>query len=355
MSPPSSALYRDYPWTNPAKPIIVTAPMLKIALAELTTAVSRSGGIGFLAGGYDVASLSQHLAEAASIVKSSNLPLHNGILPIGVGFLTWGASLEVALAALIAHPVAAVWLFAPRQLSDLVEWARSIRDISANRTKIWVQVGTVAEALEVAKTTKPDVLVVQGSDAGGHGLGQRASLVTLLPEVKDCFEREGIVGIPIIVAGGIIDGRGAAAALTLGADGVCLGTRLLASHEAVLSKGYQNEVLRVGDGGVSTVSTTIYDKVRGIRDWPTTYTGRGVVNRTFQDAVQGMGEDENLKLYQSAMKSGDLGWGPEGRMCTYAGTGVGLVKEVMAVGDIVRSVQKDTVELLHVSARRHKL
>jgi nitronate monooxygenase len=327
--------------------------MLKISLARLTISVSSSGGIGFLAGGYDTSDLSQHLSEAAALAETSNLPLHNNVLPIGVGFLTWGSSLSLALQALKTHPVAAVWLFAPRQLSDLLEWAHSIREVSGHSTKIWVQVGTVAEAVEVAKTTKPDVLVVQGSDSGGHGLTQRASLMTLLPEVRDTFEKEGIMGIPIVAGGGIIDGRGAAAAVALGADGVCLGTRFLASHEATIAKGYQDEVLRVGDGGVSTVSSTIYDTVRGIREWPQAYAGRGVANRTFLDAVHGMSEEENVEMYKQAMEAGDSGWGPEGRMCTYAGTGVGLVKEVKAAGDIVRSVQKEAEKILQKSAEQY--
>jgi nitronate monooxygenase len=329
--------------------------MLRISLARLATAVSLSGGIGFLAGGYDLSYLSQNLSEAASIAKSADLQLHDGMLPIGVGFLVWGASLEQALKALQAHPVAAVWLFAPRRTSDLREWARSIRRTSNHKTKIWVQVGTVVEAIEVAKTTKPDVLVMQGSDSGGHGLQHRASLITLLPEVRDRLEDEGITGIAIIASGGIMDGRSAAAAVALGADGVCLGTRLLASQEAVIARGYQNEVLRVADGGVSTVSTTIYDTVRGIRDWPQAYTGRGVANQTFLDAVNGMSEEKNVELYQNALKSGDQGWGPDGRLCTYAGTGVGLIRNIMPARDIVREVQREAVEVSQKAALRCKL
>ena len=328
--------------------------MLKIALGRLAVSISASGGLGFLAAGFDLSPLLQNLSDAASLVNSTNLPLHNGVLPIGVGFLTWGASLDLALQALQTHPVAAVWLFAPRQLSDLLEWAKSIRQISENRTKIWVQVGTVAEAVGVAKTTRPDVLVVQGNDSGGHGLSQRASLITLLPEVRDVFSKEGITGIPIIASGGIIDGRGAAAALALGADGVCLGTRLLACDEASIAKGYQNEVLRVGDGGVSTVASTIYDTVRGFRDWPQTYAGRGVANRTYLDAVHGITEEENVELYKKSVKLGDSGWGPEGRMCTYAGTGIGLVREVMSAADIVRSVQQEAMAILQNSAGKYK-
>lgn len=355
MSPNANILHDDYPWTTQTAPIVVSAPMMRIALARLAVSFSAGGGIGFLAGGFDLSTLEENLAQAAELVKSSDLPvLDHGFLPIGVGFLNWGADVEVALRALEKHPVAAVWFFAPKQPADLMQFAKAVRQISDNRTKVWVQVGTVAEAVEVAKTTKPDVLVVQGSDSGGHGLNQRASLMTLLPEVRDALHDEGITDIALVAAGGIIDGRGTAAALALGADGVCLGTRLLACSEATIAKGYQDEVLKVGDGGQTTVATTIYDTVRGIHDWPELYIGRGVANRTFLDAVHGMDNTENTELYKQAMELGDAGWGPEGRMTTYAGTGVGLVKEVMSAGDIVRSLQKDAVELLQKSASRYR-
>ncbi|KAG9783898.1 inosine monophosphate dehydrogenase, partial [Aureobasidium melanogenum] len=345
-----NTLHNDYPWTTPDAPLVASAPMMKITLGKMAVTVSAGGGFGFIAGGFDLSYLAGGMAEAAEYAKSQNVPLHNGVLPIGVGFQNWGSDLQLAIDALKAHPVAAVWFFAPKQLSDLIDWAKAIRTVSEGRTKIWVQIGTVAEAIEVAKTTKPDVLVVQGADAGGHGLAHRASLMTLLPETADALAAEGINHIPLIAAGGIADGRGVAAALALGAQGVALGTRFLAAEEAVISKGYQNEVLRVTDGGANTVNTTIYDTVRGIHGWPKTYNGRGVVNRTYLDAVHGMPEQENVDRYKEAMKLGDAGWGPEGRMTTYAGTGIGLVREVLPAADIVRRVQVEAIDVLRKSA-----
>lgn len=347
MSP--NQLQADYPWISPDVPFVVSAPMMKITLGRLAVTVSAHGGFGFLAGGFDLSPLAKDLAEAAEYAATQKLPLHNGVLPIGVGVQNWGSDLQLAAAALKEHAVAAVWFFAPKQLSDLIDWAKTIRAVSDGKTKIWVQIGTVAEAVEVAKTTKPDVLVVQGSDSGGHGLAQRASLLTLLPETADALATEGI-DIPLIAAGGIVDGRGAAAALTLGAQGVALGTRFLAAEEAVITKGYQNEVLRVTDGGTNTVMTTIYDVVRGIHGWPKTYTGRGVVNRTYLDAVHGMSSEENVERYKEAVNQGDAGWGPEGRMTTYAGTGIGLVRGVMPAGEIVKGVQQEAIEVLRRSA-----
>ena len=322
-------------------------------MARLAVAISRAGGLGFVAGGFDLSGLGKDMDEAAELLKTSTIQSRDGRLPVGIGFQNWGSDMNLAMPVIRKHQPAAVWFFAPYQLSDLLPWARETRAVTEGKTKIWVQVGTVAEAIEVAQTTKPDVIVLQGSDAGGHGLQQRASIISLLPEVSDAFAKAGIK-IPLIASGGISDGRGAAAALALGASGVALGTRFLTAEEATIAKGYQQEVLRVSDGGISTVKTKLYDVVRGIYDWPPAYDGRGVANRTYQDASHGMSDGENRELYKEAMKQGDEGWGPEGRLTTYAGTGIGLVNKVMPAEDIVKEVQKEALGVLDRTAQRFR-
>ena len=135
----SSTLHQDYPWTISDAPLVVAAPMMKITMAKLAVATSVAGGIGFLAAGFDLTSLGADLNEAADIVKHAGLPLHNDLLPIGVGFQNWGSSLDLAVEAIRKHPVSAVWFFAPKQLSDLMPWTREIRSASRNKTKIWIQ------------------------------------------------------------------------------------------------------------------------------------------------------------------------------------------------------------------------
>ncbi|KAL9105882.1 MAG: hypothetical protein Q9227_008993 [Pyrenula ochraceoflavens] len=330
----SGCFTKDYPWVRP--PLIVAAPMLKVSLAPLTVAASHAGGFGFLAAGFDTSSLSSDLSAAARLVQdcSPPIPSATGVLPLGVGFQNWGSDLDLAVTAIRKHVPAAVWFFAPVHLSDLLPWAKAMREATNGRTKVWVQVGTVAQAVEVAQTVQPDVLVLQGSDAGGHGLKQSAGLISLVPEVVDAL-KEMNADIPVVAAGGIVDGRGLAAALALGADGICMGTRFLAAEEAPIAKGYQREILRVKDGGVSTARTEIYDLARGILGWPADYDGRGVINRTYQDMKAGMSNEENAKLYDEATKAGDNGWGPEGRMTTWAGTGVGLINQVKPVKEIL--------------------
>ena len=345
----SNSITSDYPWTQ--SPLIASAPMRLIALAPLALAVSRAGGLGFLAAGTDVSSLKNELHRAAELLKDS--PVKDGpkdTLPIGVGFINWGVKLETVMEAFREHIPAAVWFFAPQENKDLVEWSKKIRELSNGSTKIWIQIGTVADAVEVAHFCSPDVLVVQGTDAGGHGLAQGSGIVSLLPEVADALKEVGMQKIFLVAAGGIAEGRGTAACMALGASGVVMGTRFLASHEANIAKGYQHDVTRVKDGGTNTVRTSIYDQMRGITGWPNRYNGRGIINGTFEDAMKGIPKHKNKTMYDEAMRKGDEGWGMDGRMTAYAGAGVGLIKSVMAAGDIVQEIRQDARAVLSKTA-----
>jgi len=175
-----------------------------------------------------------------------------------VSFLNWGADLPTALAAFERYTPAAVWFFAPRKLSDLAEWTQKVREAMGGKTKVWIQVGTVASAVEVTQSCAPDVLVVQRANAGGHGLERGASIVSLLPEVANALKKSGAEKQPKLVAvGGIVEGRGVAASIVLGASGVVMGTRYLASEEANIAKGYSDEVLRASDRGANIVRSKV--------------------------------------------------------------------------------------------------
>ncbi|KAF2141753.1 uncharacterized protein K452DRAFT_298419 [Aplosporella prunicola CBS 121167] len=344
------SLKQAYPWIQ--EPLVASAPMRLIALAPLAVSVSLAGGIGFLAAGTDTTTLSDNLNSARSLLSKHHPPLqtaHPDLLPIGVGFITWGASLPAAFDILRKHPPSAVWLFAPRSPAELTEWATAARDATAGRTKVWVQVGSVAEAVEAVKACAPNVLVVQGTDAGGHGRARGAGIGALVPETVDAVDalaskendRSGGAGMkPVIVAaGGITEARGAAAAFACGAQGVVLGTRFLACPEATLPEGYRDAVVRAVDGGQSTVRTGVYDELRGTTGWPPGYNGRGVVNRSFVDAEAGVVSlEENKRLYKAAVEGPGGGFGVEGRATTYAGAGVGLVRDVRPAGEVVRKL-----------------
>jgi len=320
--------------------------MRLIALSKLACEVSNAGGLGFIGAGSDVSTLESELekSKASLAVESSN-----GTLSVGVGFLLWAGDklLQEALPLIERFKPAAAWLFAPDHQAQLARWTIETRRVSP-ATKVWIQVGTVADATSCVQTCHPDVLVVQGTDAGGHGLENCAGLLTLLPEVDDA-----ISALPsdtprptLIAAGGIIDGRALAATLALGAQGAVLGTRYLACPEANIAKGYRDAVLSASDGGINTARGKLYDTLRGTTDWPAHYGGRSVLNASWHDAAQGMSVGENKRLYDDALKMGDEGWGEKARLTTYAGTGVGLVKKVQPAAEVTREVREESIKLL---------
>ncbi|KAI4749696.1 inosine monophosphate dehydrogenase [Aureobasidium sp. EXF-12298] len=334
----ASSLTAAYPWTT--SPLISCAPMRLIANASLATAVSIAGGLGFIGAGSDISTLSSELSKSRDISNKANLSTNTGVLPIGVGFLIWGAPLADTL-AILGKPgniPAAVWLFAPKHPSQLKDWADGVT--------------SVREALEATKLASPDVLVVQGTDAGGHGAAQGAGIVSLVPETIDAVTEfcnsSSSTPLPFFVAaGGISEGRGAAAAICLGAQGICLGTRYLAANEATIASGYRDAVLRASDGGSTTIRSSVYDQLRGTTEWPAGYGGRGVLNASYRDHEAGLSFEDNKKLYDEAVSSGDKGWeGDKARLTTYAGTGIGLVKSVMSAEAITREVRQDASKIL---------
>ncbi|KAI5194585.1 inosine monophosphate dehydrogenase [Aureobasidium subglaciale] len=347
----ASSLTAAYPWTT--SPLISCAPMRLIANASLAATVSLAGGLGFIGAGSDISTLSSELLKARDILSKANLPSPTDVLPIGVGFLLWGAPLQETL-AILSKPEnipAAVWLFAPRKLDDLKDWAEGVRSSTSNKTKIWIQVTSVQEALAATKIAHPDVLVIQGTDAGGHGAAQGAGIISLVPETIDAitdFCKTSSTPLPHFVAtGGISDGRGAAAAIVLGAQGICLGTRYLAATEATIAPGYRDAVLRASDGGVSTIRSSVYDQLRGTTEWPAGYGGRGVLNASFRDHEAGVKFEDNKRLYEEAVGSGDKGWeGEKARLTTYAGTAIGLVNKIESAESITRDVRNEANKLL---------
>ncbi|KAM3414888.1 hypothetical protein BST61_g10031 [Cercospora zeina] len=348
-------LKKDYPWTK--SPLVCVAPMRLIALASLATEVSRAGGLGFIGAGSDASNLEILLEEAKHQVAGAQvLRVVDNVMPIGIGFLLWAGEklLNEALPLIAKYRPAAVWLFAPQQVGDFEQWTREIRRVTDGKTKIWIQIGQVAEAFDVTTMCEPDVLVVQGQDAGGHGLEQASGLVPLVPEVDDAVtdlaHTKGIKKPVLIAAGGIMDGRGAAAALALGASGVTLGTRYLSAPEANITTGYRDAVFSASDGGVWTKRVKLYDTLRGTRDWPERYGGRGVLNQTWFDSEKGLSIEENQKLYDEALKKGDEGWGANARLATYAGAGVGLAKSVKSAARITEEVRDDAKRVLKQAA-----
>ncbi|SMR49001.1 unnamed protein product [Zymoseptoria tritici ST99CH_1A5] len=350
-----AALTKLYPWLR--LPAVVSAPMLGAATPKLAMNVSTAGGLGFIAGGTKVEALHDSLDQLAQLsrTESSQTRASDDVLPIGVGFQLWSCKLSLATEAFQKHVPAVAWLYAPTKQTDLADWAKGIRETTGGKTHIWIQVGSVAEARSAVDLAKPDVLIVQGSDAGGHGLAQSAGIISLVPEVMDMLASIGRSDLPVLAAGGISEGRGVAGALALGASGVVMGTRFLAAQEAGIPSGWQNEVVRLSDGGQTTTRSTLCDRLKETKGWPACYDGRAAINKGHHDEEAGMSDQENVALYKKEAAQGDSAWGDHGRMVTYAGTGVGLIRGVKSAAAIVEEVQTQAKACLGHSALSSRL
>lgn len=142
------------------------------------------------------------------------------VLPVGVGFITFSPAgfQENAIPILEKHRVAAVWFSFPQSDEDHQPLIAAIREAETRSewpVKVFVQVGTVAAARQAVEAGA-DAIVVQGTDAGGHQWARGASLMALLPEVRDTVTAMDRSDVAILAAGGIVDGRGCVAALGLG-------------------------------------------------------------------------------------------------------------------------------------------
>jgi nitronate monooxygenase len=303
---------------------VMLAAMDLVADARLTAAVSEAGGFGFLGAGYgDEGWLRREIAALQGMRAR-----HRG--KFGIGFITWSLAKQPHLLdiALEAKP-AAIWL----SFGDPAPFAARIKAAGA---LVVCQVQTVGMA-EDAVAKGADILVAQGTEAGGHGVAQ--GTMTLVPAVADAVGDK----VPVLAAGGIADGRGLAAALMLGASGVVLGTRFYAAREAA---GFDAAKRRIIDAtGDETLRGIVFDISRR-NVWPAPFTGRCLLNDHLRrwagrelDLMRAM--DVEGERYAVAREAGDFDIA-----AVIAGESAGLIHDIPAAAEIVRRMVDEASALL---------
>jgi nitronate monooxygenase len=303
---------------------IALAAMDLVADAKLTLAVSDAGGFGILGGGYgDADWLARELPILAEAKEKRGVRF-------GAGFITWSLAKQPQLLdqALAAGPDA-VWL----SFGDPGPFISKIKGAGA---LVICQVQTVVMARDAVEKGA-DIIVAQGSEAGGHGMS--CGSFTLLPAVADAIGHK----VPVALAGGVADGRGLAAALMLGAQGAVLGTRFYASDEAA---GHPDAKRRIASASVDETRRSIVFDVARRNIWPVPYTGRCLVN---QYSERWAGQELELlrradleqPKYLEARRAGDFAIAP-----VIAGEAAGLIHEILPVRDIVDRIVKEAESLL---------
>jgi nitronate monooxygenase len=306
---------------------VISAPMDVIAGGKLAAAVSGAGGLGFLGGGYadDGGWFEREFAAA-------------GNQAVGCGFITWSLrNRPELLDAAIARSPKAIFL----SFDDPEPFASRIK---AAGIPLFCQLQTRADA-ERAIDCGADIIVAQGTEAGGHG-GTRATL-TLVPEIADLIAGRAPHTL-LCAAGGIADGRGLAAALMLGADGVVVGTRFWAAQEAGVHPGLHQAALAAG--GDDTVRQSVLDIVRE-RAWPARYTGRVLRNAFVAEWLGREAELKEAKAEQVARYRQAAAAGDAGVIATIVGEGIGLIHAIEPAAAILERMVAEAEALLKGAPR----
>ncbi|KEH34767.1 2-nitropropane dioxygenase-like protein [Medicago truncatula] len=272
---------------------IIQAPLgPDISGPQLVAAVANAGALGLLrAPDWESPDYLRELIKQTRTLTDK---------PFGIG-LVLAFPHEENLKVILDEKVAVLQTYWGDCTTELVAKAHSAG------VKIVPQVGSF-ESAKQAIDAGADGIILQGREAGGHVIGQD-NLISLVPRVVDLV---GDRDIPVIAAGGIVDGRGYVAALALGAQGVCLGTRA-----------------RWPDAPHRVLQTPFF------KDWRSLPAHESEANQPVIGHSTIHGVEKEIRRFAGTVPNmtttGDLE-----SMCMYAGQSVGLIKEILTAGEVIK-------------------
>lgn len=300
---------------------IIQGGMVWVAGYKLAAAVSNAGGLGLIGGGSMDPELFRHHIKRCRETTDK---------PFGVNIPLMYRHAEDLVKVALDENVRIIFSSA----GDPGKYTASFHESGAVVAHV---VPTVRLAVK-AEQRGVDAVVAEGTEAGGHNAPQAVTTMSLIPQVVDA------VKIPVIAAGGIADGRGVAAALALGAEGVQMGTRFACTIESSASEEYKKAIVKAEDDG--TVLTLL-------KIGPTRMIKNPFSDKVLQAEAAGASE-ERLKEIRSrnrAKKGIFEGDGEEGMF--EAGQSSGLVKDIIPVEEVFRRIigEYDKVRS-HLPSRR---
>lgn len=318
---------------------IMLAPMALAGGGELAAACAGAGAFGLVGGGYGEREwISREWAIATSRLANSAAAQR-----IGCGFITWKLDEDAsALDWLLDQPLAPKAVFL--SFGDPRPYAARIAASGARLICQVQRLDQVPQAVEAGAA----IIVAQGGAAGGHGAAAATARSTLVfvPEVADWLASHA-PDVLLLAAGGIADGRGLAASLMLGADGVLLGTRLWASREGLAAQAAKEHA--VEQDGDATARSAIFDVLRR-KNWPTEYDFRALRNALHRDWE---GREDQLRAdlqaaratFDVAVAAGDF----TGANVT-VGEAIGLIGDAPGAEYILRRIGTQAEAVLHRAA-----
>jgi enoyl-[acyl-carrier protein] reductase II len=300
---------------------IFLAGMGGVAYAEVCAAVSEAGGYGTLGMvGVEPEDIRKEMREVRRLTDR----------PFGVDLLTAIPDQVLAAIDVIIEEGASSFIAGLGVPEPVIEKCH------AGGLKVISMCGKVSHAVH-AEQAGCDVVVAQGTEGGGH-TGQVAGMA-LIPQVVDAVQ------IPVLGAGAIVDGRGLTAALAFGAQGVWMGTRFIASHEAQAAEDYKKRITEIGSA--DTIVTRCYSgkPMRVIRspyveDWER----RAEQIEPFPQQLLNSAEAGILGTL-----TGDTSNFDPTRTCMPAGQGAGSVRDIASCAEIIERVvaeARETIEYL---------
>src|SRR5262245_32461154 len=287
----------------------------------MTAAVSRAGGLGAI--GCHYLTPEQVRERAAATRKETNKPF-------GLNFLLFDVRDDSFAEALSLRPAGVAFAWA-RQDQDLKAYFDRAHQAGC---KVTYMAGTVKEAQRAVKAGA-DVIIAQGSEGGGH-VGWMGSM-PLIPMVVDA-----VSSVPVLAAGGFADGRGLIAALALGAQGILLGTRFLASVESPLHQNFKQAI--VDSDGHDTQLSEIPDIAAG-QVWPGAMTrsrrNKFIERWAGREWYLRQHRAEAIAKLRAAREAGDIDEGP-----LSMGQDAGLIHDIPPAGEIVIRIAREANEIL---------
>lgn len=312
---------------------VIQAPMTWITWAELVAAVSNAGGLGVLgpnAGERTVATdavetgerLRRQIRKIKSLTKKPfgvNIIIALPDYPPG-GKAYSDQCLKVVLEEGI--PVAVLVGGASET------YTMQLKDAGIKVLHRALPVNV--EAARRAEQAGVDALIAVGFEGGGHVGHDRLPTLVLVPQIVDA------VKIPVVAGGGIMDGRGMAAALALGAEGVYLGTRFIATTECVAHESFKQAMLNATDTSTATC-TGVIGVLRALKT--------PLMERCLQMEISGSTRSERSTVYAGGFRKGML----EGDMTDGilgCGAGTGMIKEIKSAAEVVQGIVKEAEQVL---------
>ncbi|NLW20732.1 MAG: enoyl-[acyl-carrier-protein] reductase FabK [Clostridiales bacterium] len=292
---------------------ILQGGMAYVSTAKLAAAVSQAGGLGVISAmELSAEELREEIRKARGLTSK----------PFGVNLFLRNAKVEQTAQVVAQEKVPVVTTSAGMPSRFMPLW------LSAG-VKVVPVVPNVAMARRVVKDGAAAV-IAEGCEAGGH-IGELTTF-TLVPQIREA------VGVPVIAAGGIANGRGMAAALLLGASGVQCGTRFLAANECEVPQCFVDEILRARDSDTMVVGRRLGQPVRALKN--------SYMMEFAQREMDPMITNAELENYGSgalwrAVRQGDMVSG-----CIMAGQAASMVKDTLPARDIILRMVTEARELL---------